>query len=295
MELAVVAKLDHMDLAGMPLPEQTGDRAGAATLRWATRVLVAMVWISAAIFGLYIVAFYAGVAFDGALERWNAALPRLYEPDTPFATIGIGAHFAAGAIVLVLGPIQLIGAVRARAPWLHRWIGRLYVSAALASGLGGLAFIAVKGTIGGAPMNVGFSLYGVLVVVAAVATIWRARQRRFMEHRAWAIRLFALAIGSWLYRMDYGFWRIIANGAGHTATFDGPFDVAMAFFFYVPNLVVAEIFIRAPQLLRTRPAARISAALAFCGASAFLAVGTYYFTAYHWGPQIMKRVFAILS
>jgi Predicted membrane protein (DUF2306) len=169
------------------------------------------------------------------------------------------------------------------------------VFAALASGLGGLAFIAVKGTIGGAWMNVGFSLYGALVVVAAVATIWRARQRRFAEHRAWAIRLFALAIGSWLYRMDYGFWRMIANGAGHTATFDGPFDVVMAFFFFVPNLMVAEISIRAPQLLWTRPVARLGAALAFCGASAFLALGTYYFTAYHWGPQIMKRVLAVLS
>jgi hypothetical protein len=192
----------------MALPgRKEDDKGSAATLRWATRVLVSMVWISAAIFGLYIIAFYAGVAFDGAIDQWNAALPRLYEPDTPFATIGIGAHFAAGAIVLVLGPIQLIGAVRARAPWLHRWTGRVYVFAALASGLGGLAFIAVKGTIGGAWMNVGFSLYGGLVVVAAVATIWHARQRRFAEHRAWAIRLFALAIGSWLYRMDYGFWR----------------------------------------------------------------------------------------
>jgi Predicted membrane protein (DUF2306) len=249
----------------MTLPgRKEDDKGSAATLRWATRILVSMVWISAAIFGLYIIAFYAGVAFDGAIDQWNAALPRLYEPDTPFATIGIGAHFAAGAIVLVLGPIQLIGAVRARAPWLHRWTGRVYVFAALASGLGGLAFIAVKGTIGGAWMNVGFSL-------------------------------FALAIGSWLYRMDYGFWRMIANGAGHTATFDGPFDVVMAFFFFVPNLMVAEIFIRAPQLLWTRPAARLGAALVFCGASAFLALGTYYFTAYHWGPQIMKRVLAVLS
>jgi hypothetical protein len=101
----------------MAFPERKEDDKGsAATLRWATRALVSMVWISAAIFGLYIIAFYAGVAFDGAIDQWNAALPRLYEPDTPFATIGIGAHFAAGAIVLVLGPIQLIGAVRARAP-----------------------------------------------------------------------------------------------------------------------------------------------------------------------------------
>ena len=38
-----------------------------------------------------------------------------------------------------------------------------------------------------------------------------------------------------------------AGGVGHTKIFDGPFDVAMAFFFYVPNLAVAELFIRARQ------------------------------------------------
>lgn len=95
-------------------------------------------------------------------------------------------------------------------------------------------------------------------------------------------------IGSWLYRMDYGFWRLLAHGAGHTPAFDGAFDVVMSFFFYIPNLVVAEAFIRARRL-RARPSARIGAALLLSGATAFVAIGTYYFTAYHWGPGILKR------
>jgi len=183
--------------------------------------------------------------------------------------------------------IQLIGTVRARVPWLHHWIGRLYGLTALIAGLGGLAFIALQGTIGGWPMNLGFSLYGALIVVAAVETVRNAMWRRFDVHRAWAIRLFALVIGSWLYRMDYGFWRMLAHGAGHTPAFDGAFDVVMSFFFYVPNLIVAEAFIRARRL-RARPSARIAAALLLSGATAFVALGTYYFTAYHWGPAILK-------
>ena len=151
------------------------------------------------------------------------------------------------------------------------------------------AFIAMKGTIGGTPMNIGFSIYGVLTVVAAVEAFRHARARRFEQHRAWAIRLFALAIGSWLYRMDYGIWHMLAHGAGHTKTFDGWFDVVMAFFFYVPNLIVAEAFIRWRQL-RAGAAAKLAAALVLTAATILLAVGTYYFTLYHWGPSIMARL-----
>ena len=106
---------------------------------------------------------------------------------------------------------------------------------------------------------------------------------------AWAIRLFALAIGSWLYRMDYGFWRIVANGIGHTRSFDGPFDVAMAFFFYIPNLLVAEVFIRTRHM-HVRRATRPAAVLLMSATAIFVAVGTYYFTAYHWGPRILVRI-----
>jgi hypothetical protein len=271
----------------VPSPAKESD-GGAAALHWAGLALVCVVWISAAIFGLYIVAFYFGAVFDGDPDQWNKALPRLYDPHTMLATLGIGLHFATGTILLLLGPVQLIGAVRARVPRLHRWIGRLYGFAALMSGLGGLAFIALQGTIGGGPMNLGFSLYGALIVVASVQTVRNAMWRRFDVHRAWAIRLFALVIGSWLYRMDYGFWRLLAHGAGHTPAFDGTFDVVMSFFFYIPNLIVAEAFIRARRL-RARPSARIGAALLLSGATVFVAIGTYYFTAYHWGPGILKR------
>jgi hypothetical protein len=285
-----MATLDRQDLEPM-LYRPTYNTGSDTALRWAGRALVTVVWISAAFFALYIVAFYAGAVADGAPERWNQALPRLYEPHDLLATIGIGAHFATGAILLLLGPIQLISAIRARVPRLHHWLGRLYVSTALITGLGGLAFIAAKGTIGGAPMNIGFGLYGVLVVVASVEAFRHARARRFDQHRAWAVRLFALVIGSWLYRMDYGIWRILANGAGHTKTFGGPFDVVMTFFFYVPNLIVAEAFIRGRDL-RASPMAKIAATLLLAGATIFIAIGTYYFTRYHWGPSIVARIFS---
>jgi uncharacterized membrane protein len=273
-----------------PAPERLYlQSASAALLRWTSLALVSTVWISSTLFGLYILAFYAGALVEGNMQQWNQVLPRIYEPETPAATAGIGVHFAAGGVILVLGFIQLIGAIRTHYPALHRWLGRIYVVASLLAGLGGLLFIAVKGTVGGTVMDIGFSLYGVLMVLAAVQTIRYARAGEMEIHRAWALRLFALAIGSWLYRMDYGFWALLANGAGHTDDFRGPFDMVMAFFFYLPNLLVVELFLRArPKTVP--PVLKIAAAGVFVGATALLLLGTYFFTKILWGPAILYWV-----
>ena len=261
----------------------------AQAVRWAARALTATCWISAALFGLYILAFYAAALVDGNIAKWNDSLPRLYEADTPAATAGIGVHFAAGGVILALGCIQFVGLIRSRYPAVHRWIGRVYVSAAFLAGIGGLTFIAAKGTIGGTTMDVGFGIYGVLTAAAAIETYRHARARRLDTHRAWAMRLFALAIGSWLYRMDYGFWFLLADGAGHLKDFSGPFDKVMAFFFYVPNLLVVEALLRAPRASMS-PRVQWTATVAFGCATAFLVLGTYFFTKFYWGPAILARV-----
>src|SRR3546814_11556108 len=90
----------------------------------------------------------------------------------------------------------LFRSIRRAAPRLHRWLGRLYVGAAAIAGVGGLGFILVKGTIGGTVMDIGFAIYGALMILCAERAFTHARQRRFDAHRAWAIRLFALTVRS---------------------------------------------------------------------------------------------------
>lgn len=254
------------------------------TLRAAATLLVAACWVSSALFGAYILAFYGGTAASDP-ARWNETLPRLHEAATPLANLAIGAHFATGGILLLLGPIQLIGTVRRAVPALHRWLGRLYVLAAGIAGAGGLGFILAKGTVGGAPMSLGFGLYGALMVVAAGFTYSHARARRLEQHRAWAIRLFALAIGSWLYRMEYGFWFLAFGRIGHTGTFSGWFDIVMAFFFYLPNLAIAEAFIRARRAASGTPL-RLAATAVLLGAAAFVILATWEFAGSYWLPGI---------
>jgi uncharacterized membrane protein len=246
-------------------------------------------WASALIFSAYIVIFYEGALLSHTMQDWNQVLPRVYRPGSMLATAAIGMHFLAGAIVLVLGPLQLIAPLRARAPAVHRWVGRFYSFAAFATGVGGLAYIAIDGTVGGIVMSTGFSLYGALIVLCAVNTVRYARAGRFDVHRAWAIRLFALGIGSWLFRMDYGIWLKLVGGFGHHShTFDGPFDRIMSFFFYLPNLLVAELVIRSRGTRRPE-AARwlISGSIGL--AALLVLVATVLFGRSYWLPHIAQR------
>lgn len=268
------------------MPSAPAVAASTRALAWAAGALVAVTWLSAAIFGAYILAHYGGAIVRARLDDWNRALPRLYEPATTWANVGVGVHFVAGGVLLLLGPLQLFARVRERTPAVHRLVGRVYVAAAVAAGLGGLVFIALKGTVGGAFMSLAFAGYGAAVVGCGVASLVNARLGRFERHRAWSLRLFALAVGSWLYRMDYGFWFLFTDGIGHTPTFDGGFDRFLDLFFYLPNLAVAELFIRARRPAAS-PRVRVTATVALTLAASFLVLATYFFTRYQWGPAIV--------
>lgn len=258
-------------------------------LRWSARLLVAASWISGAIFAAYIISFFGGVALGGAGARWNESLPDLYDGRSLATTVAIGAHFIAGGVLLLLGPIQLIGGVRRRLPALHRWLGRVYVTSAGLAGFGGLGFILGRGTIGGPLMDVGFGIYGALMVLCAAMAFARARAGLVREHRGWAIRLFALTIGSWLYRMEYGAWFLFADGAGIGDNFTGWFDAIMMFFFYVPNLIVAETFIRSRQQDRGA-AIDLGTAVVLLAASLFIIVATWTFTVRSWAPRMVSGI-----
>ena len=72
------------------------------------------------------------------------------------------------------------------------------------------------------------------------------------------------------------------------ANFTGPFDRVMAFAFYLPNLVVAEAYIRS-QGKKAPAALRLAASAVMLGAAFLLLVGTYYFCRFYWIPGIAMR------
>ena len=123
------------------------------------------------------------------------------------------------------------------------------------------------------------------MLLAAAQTLRYAMARDLDTHRAWALRLYALAIGSWLYRMDYGFWVQITDGLGHTDTFRGPFDYVMDFAFYLPNLVVAELYLRRTAT-DLPPWVTLGMAMGMAMATGFVGLGTYVFSIHYWLPGI---------
>lgn len=269
------------------LPGTKSSDSGDKFLGFARNLLGGIVWTSALVFGVYILIFYALSYVSGDTARWNKVLPGLYDAENAGSTAGIALHFLAGGIILVLGCLQLLESVRTKYPALHRIAGRVYVIACLFAAIGGLVFIALKGTIGGTVMDVGFTGYGVLMFLAAVQTIRFARKQAFKQHRAWALRLFALAIGSWLYRMDYGFYIGFGGKEGHTDDFTGWFDYFMDFWFYLPNLLVVEIILAELPFFK-RPWVKIAGGITLLLASAFLLFASFFFIKDFWGPGILS-------
>ena len=83
------------------------------------------------------------------------------------------------------------------------------------------------------------------MMLSAVMAYVHARAKRFDLHRAWAIRLFAMVLGSWIFDLEFRAWEDLAGGAGiGDGRTRGWFDYVIAYFFFLPNLLVAEFFIR---------------------------------------------------
>ncbi|WOO43719.1 DUF2306 domain-containing protein [Rubellicoccus peritrichatus] len=259
----------------------------SAALAAAGKAMVAAIWMSTILFGAYILAFYVANWLDGDITQWNEFLPDLYNSKQPAATVGMGIHFIGGGIILILGCIQIINSIRVRFPKFHRVTGRIYALACLITAIGGLTFIFISGTAGGLVMDIGFAGYGLCMLIAVVETIRHAMAKRFSQHRAWALRLFALAIGSWLYRMYYGFWFLFMGRLGHTSDFRGWFDYFMDFWFYIPNLIVVEIILGRIAIFRSSSAQKVATVILFTSV-AFVLLGTYFFTVEIWGPKILR-------
>jgi hypothetical protein len=234
---------------------------------------------------LYIIGFYIVASTVSAVEAWNSVLPQLYSPEKPAAMTGMISHFFFGSVLLILGPIQFSEKIRKGNVDFHRWVGIFYTLSAFITGFGGVVFLVVWGAAGGLPMLIGFGIYGLLMMACSVQTIRFALLRQFNVHRQWAIRLFALVLGSWIYRMGYGFIHMNLGNWGLGRSFSGPLDYFMDFAFFVIPLLVAEIVIKGRNSSigsRWKPVGSV-----VCVVSGLLICqATYYFLAGSWGRAI---------
>jgi uncharacterized membrane protein len=166
----------------------------------------------------------------------------LHPPRTPAEALGnpLGApwlwiHVAGSVVALALGALQFLPALRRGRIKPHRWIGRTYVVGCLVGGAAGL--ILATGSWAGPIATAGFGGLG-LIWIATNLLGWQAAvQGRFDAHRRWMIRSWALTLAAVTFRIYLPLAMI--SGLPFPPAYQ-----AISFLCWVPNLLVAELWLR---------------------------------------------------
>lgn len=205
------------------------------------------------LFFAYIVVFYGGSTVRGDFDAWRKVLPRGMIAGDTTGNFLLATHLLMAATITFGGLLQLLPAVRARVPALHRWNGRLYMVFAVTISLGSLYLVWVRGTVGDTSQHLGSTLNAFLILLCA-ALAWRfAKARDFASHGRWALRLFLVVSGVWFFRVGLMLWLLIhqAPVGFDPKAFNGPFLTFLAFAQTLIPLAVLELYLRAQQRAST--------------------------------------------
>ena len=195
----------------------------AAPPRLIPRLWLPVLFLTSIGIAFYALSYLGDRAFPSEVAINRAGLPVLL------------THATAGGAALLLGPWQFIGALRARWPIVHRVMGYAYISACLVAA--GAGMLLALGTANGAVALWGFFALGAAWAGTTLAAVLAAWQREYAAHRAWMIRSFSLAFAAVVLRV----YLPAALAAGI------PFEQAypaIAWLCWVPNLIVAHMFLR---------------------------------------------------
>ena len=185
-----------------------------------------------------------------ALISYRYFVPAIPAPDSitsnPMAHPWLWVHAGFAATALLVGPWQFLSRVRARWPKVHRWTGRIYVFACLIGGFAGL--LIASGSTAGPIARAGFGLLAVVWLGVNVQAYRLALARRFPEHREWMIRSFALTFAAVTLRIEMPLAAVLHLDP--LASYR-----AISWLAWVPNLALAELYLRGlPLRRRSAPA-----------------------------------------
>lgn len=260
--------------------------AGAALLR---RAGMAWFLVAAAGQGAFIwmiIAHYGRRTAIGDLAGWNdKPIIKGYVAGDHPGNLMFAVHALLAAVVTLGGLMQLLPAIRRRAPALHRWVGRAFFVIAYVMALGGLWLTWVRHTYLSPISAVSVSINGVLILIFS-AIAWRlALARSFEGHRRWAMRAFLTVNGVWFLRVGIMFWVVVSGGGlGMNRTLSGPADILLQFGSYLIPLGVLEVYFHAQR--SANPAVKRGAAGLLIAMTIVTAVGIIGAIAFMWGPYM---------
>ncbi|NVJ69333.1 MAG: DUF2306 domain-containing protein [Alphaproteobacteria bacterium] len=255
----------------------------AAAKAWFATVLVGQ-----AIFSYYIVAFYYVSTATWDIERFNGVMPAGYIEGDALGNLAVIAHVLFAAVITFGGLLQLVPTLRAKLPALHRWNGRLYVLTALVMSLSGAFMIITRydKVIGDLFAHTSLMINGAIIVICAVMAFKRARQRKFAQHRVWALRLFVAVSGVWFFRIGFMAWNMFhGRPVGFDpASFTGPVLSVLQALVYILPLAILELYLRAKA--KGTPSQKLATAFGILLLSAVMAWGILGATMGMWLPRL---------
>jgi uncharacterized membrane protein len=215
------------------------------------RALVRFLWtavIFLAFIGLAVATRRAIVLFrPGALSAANNPATALDAHFANHRALTL-AHILPAMLFMVLGPLQFVRSLRSKHPRLHRWSGRIFLTASAVVGMTGLTMAFGK-TIGGLDEKAAITLFGTFFLLALAKALWHALRREFVQHREWMIRGYAIGLAVATIRPIMGTFFAAALLQGHAPEPKEFFGTAFWIGFTV-QMIAAEIWIN-----YTRPAA----------------------------------------
>lgn len=200
----------------------------------------------------FAIAGYAIVQY-GVLHASDAGLVsfKLQKPDfhlTPWVYV-LYVHIVTAMLALIIGPFQIFLKKSQARRRQHRLMGYIYVISISASGIVGL-YLSLFAT-GGWVAGLGFFGLDVLWVAATWTALRKIIAKDVQAHKEWMLRSYALTFAAvtlriWLVPLTMLF-----------GDFEAGYRV-VAWFCWVPNLLVIEAVIRARKSKSTSPAASIN-------------------------------------
>lgn len=240
----MIRHLNGVNIDSPPSPTALRRPAASAARTGRARPWFVVLLTSAAI-AVYFPSQYLTQSLSAAADS-GTGLASTYARDAAWVHVFFYLHITTAGLALLIGPLQFSRRLRARAPRVHRWIGRTYVSAV---GLAAVAALVMSFFNSVAIM--GFFAFGALAVLWAWTT-YRGysaiRSGDVASHQAWMIRSFALTYAAVTLRLWLVLFLVVlhvfASGSLSPEEISRIAYAPVPFLCWLPNIVVAEILVR---------------------------------------------------
>jgi uncharacterized membrane protein len=251
-------------------------------------------WFAVAVIGqwafvYYIVAFYGSSTLTGNLQAWtkNTALRMSYVRGDRLGNFAFAAHVLLAAVIAFGGVIQLIPQIRARAMYVHRWVGRIFLVTALGLSVSGLYMEWVRGDRDNLVSGSAISFNAVLIIVFCCLTWRSAVTHKGSAHRRWALRCYIVANAQWFTRVGFLAWVITRGILGGAESLDGPFASFWEFGCYLVPLAFLELYLHCKD--STEPGRRLVMAGGLFVVTVLMGVGIVGIASFMWLPLVQGK------